>query len=200
MTFNILNAIPDRMGNEKGNKKQNDETLAMNSLKSFKVGHLNITSLPKHVDELRLQLTSQPIDVLGLNETRLDNSIDNGLININEYEILRKDRNRMGGGVAIYYRKNLNVLNRNEIVPDILEAVCIEVRNPKSKPFLIVSLYRPPNSRCQILNEIEMLVKNLDNEEKEFMILGDLNCDLSNQPILRHSDDLLKMLNLYQPN
>ena len=31
MTFNILNAIPDRMGNEKGNKKQNDETLAMNS-------------------------------------------------------------------------------------------------------------------------------------------------------------------------
>ena len=74
----------------------------------------------------------------------------------------------MGGGVAIYYRKNLNVLNRNEIVPDILEVVCIEVRNPKSKPFLIVSLYRPPNSRCQILNEIEILVKNVDNEEKEF--------------------------------
>ena len=43
-------------------------------------------------------------------------------------------------------------------MPDILEAVCIEVRNPKSKPLLIVSLYRPPNSRCQILNEIEMLV------------------------------------------
>ena len=43
-----------------------------------------------------------------------------------------------------------------------------------------------------------MLVKNLDNEEKEFVILGDLNCDLSSQPILRQSDDLLKMLNLYQ--
>ena len=43
-----------------------------------------------------------------------------------------------------------------------------------------------------------MLVKNLDNEEKEFVILGDLNCDISNQPIPRHSDDLLKMLNLYQ--
>ena len=54
MTFNILNAIPDRMGNEKGNKKQNDETLAINSLKGSKLGHLNITSLPKHVDELRL--------------------------------------------------------------------------------------------------------------------------------------------------
>ena len=50
---------------------QNDETLAMNSLKGFKLGHLNITSLPKHVDELRLQLTSQPVDALGLHETRL---------------------------------------------------------------------------------------------------------------------------------
>ena len=44
------------MGNEKDNKMQNDETLAINSLNGFKLGHLNITSLPKHVDELRLQL------------------------------------------------------------------------------------------------------------------------------------------------
>ena len=46
MTFNILNAIPDRMGNGQGNKKQNDETLAISSLKGFKLGHLNITSFP----------------------------------------------------------------------------------------------------------------------------------------------------------
>ena len=58
--------------------------------------------------------------------------------------------------------------------------------------------YKYDQSICQILNEIEMLVKNLDNEEKEFVIFGDLNCDLSNQQILRHSDYLLKMLNLYQ--
>ena len=81
------------------------------------------------------------------------------------------------------------------MVPDTFEAVCIEVRNLKSKPFLIVSLYRSPNSRCQILNEIKILVKNLDNEEKEFAILDELNCDLSNQQILRKSDYLLKMLN-----
>ena len=45
MTFNILNAIQDRMGNEKDNIMQNDETLVINSLKSFKLGHINITSL-----------------------------------------------------------------------------------------------------------------------------------------------------------
>ena len=78
-----------------------------------------------------------------------------------------------------------------------MEAVCIEVRKPKSKPFLIVSLYRPPNSRSQIFNEIEMLVKHLDNEEKEFVILGGLNCDLSSRPLYQQSENLLQMINLY---
>ena len=159
MIFDILNAIADRVDNiGKDSKIQNE----VNNLKGFKLGHLDITSLPKHVDELRLQLTNQPIDIFSINETRLDESIDDGLINISGYEILCKDRNRMGGGVAIYYRDNLNVIGRNELVPDSLEAVCIEVRKPKSKPFLIVSLYRPPNSRSQIFNEIEILVKHLD--------------------------------------
>ena len=60
------------MGNEKDNKMQNDENLAINSLKGFKLGHLNITSLPRHVDELRLQIISQPVeDVLGVKKTTL---------------------------------------------------------------------------------------------------------------------------------
>ena len=133
MIFDILNAIPDRVDNiGKDSKMQNE----VNNLKGFKLGHQNITSLPKHVDELRL--TDQPVDIFSINETRLDESIDDGLISISGNEILRKDRNRMGGGVAIYYRDNLNVISRNELVPDSLEAVCIEVRKPKSKPFLIV--------------------------------------------------------------
>ena len=78
-----------------------------------------------------------------------------------------------------------------------MEAVCIEVRKPKSKPFLIVSLYRPPNSRSQIFDEIEILVKHLDNEEKEFVILGGLNCDLSSRPLYQQSENLLQMINLY---
>ena len=96
--------------------------------------------------------------------------------------------------MAIYYRDNLNVISRNELVPDSLEAVCIEVGKPKSKPFLIVSLHRPPNSRSQIFNAIEILVRHLDNEEKEFVILGDLNCDLSSRPLYQQSENLLQLI------
>ena len=49
------------------------------------MAHLNIASLPKHIDELRLQLTKQPLDILSINETRLDETINNGLIHLKGY-------------------------------------------------------------------------------------------------------------------
>ena len=44
-------------------------------------------------------------DVILVTETHLDNSIESLEINIEGYQIFRKDRNRHGGGVAIYMRR-----------------------------------------------------------------------------------------------
>ena len=48
------------------------------SLKGFKIaalGPLNITSLTKHIDELKVVMLDQPFDILAINETRLDSSV-----------------------------------------------------------------------------------------------------------------------------
>jgi hypothetical protein len=53
------------------------------SLKGFKIaalGPLNITSLTKHIDELKVVMLNQPFDILAINETRLDSSITNAEI------------------------------------------------------------------------------------------------------------------------
>ena len=63
---------------------------------------LNITSLPKHIDEICVLLATKNFDILALNETRLDHSIPDDLVNIPNYDIIRNDRNRNGGGVCIY--------------------------------------------------------------------------------------------------
>jgi hypothetical protein len=68
---------------------------------------------------------------------------------------------REGGGVAIYYRSILNVINREDLIPEQVEAVCHEVIKPKSKHILIASVYRPPSSKIEILNEIEVFSKIL---------------------------------------
>ena len=40
--------------------------------RGFKMASLNITSLTKNIDELRILLANYPLDVISINETRLD--------------------------------------------------------------------------------------------------------------------------------
>ena len=84
---------------------------------------LNVASLTKYIDEIRLLLYDKKLDVLALNETRLDSSISDELLAIDGYDIIRADRNRNGGGVCIYIRCHVNylfVLKLNNSVVDLL--------------------------------------------------------------------------------
>ena len=48
--------------------------------------------------------------------------------------VFRKDISRNGWGVALYTREVFNVIERAQMVPSELEAVCIEINKPKTKP------------------------------------------------------------------
>ena len=78
------------------------------------------------------------------------------------------------------------------LIPANVEAVCLEVTRPKSKPILITSVYRPPNSRIELLNELETLFQNLDSEHKEQIIVGDFNCDLLRDNLNNPQKDLMR--------
>ena len=119
--------------------------------RGFKIAHLNVRSLFKHIEELRIYLEKQQFDIISLNETMLDISISNHEIKINGYDIVRKDRNRHGGGVAIYIRNTINYSIRDDLTDENLETITLEITKPKSKPFLINSWYRPPNSSQECL-------------------------------------------------
>ena len=56
--------------------------------------------------------------------------------------------------------------------------MCIEVNKPNSKPFIIVSVYRPPDAPPTFFIDLEDILKKIDDERKEMYILDDLNCDL----------------------
>ena len=147
---------------------------------------LNIVSLPKHVDELRISNLFMYFDLFALNETRLDSSISDGLVNISGYDIIRKDRSRRGGGVCVYLRSSINYKTRNDLVPDGLEAVCLEICKPNSRNFIVASVYRPPDASSAFFDAFEKMIGLIDDENKELHILGDLNCDMlksvSDQP------------------
>ena len=88
--------------------KQNDNKVIYPKLKGLKFADVNITSLPKHLDEFKLFLQQLPFGILSLNEKRLDETIQNNMVQIPGYEIIRRDRNRRGGGVAFLVKNNLS--------------------------------------------------------------------------------------------
>ena len=88
----------------------------------------------------------------------------------------RNDRNRDGGGVALYIRNTSNY----ERIFD-LEWTGIKVIKPKAKPFIVSRWYRPLESLGLGVN-----------------ILGSLNYNVAACPLESHSKNLLEISNLYQ--
>ena len=101
------------------------------NLKGFKIASLNVNSLLKHIDEIRHVLRSIPFDIFAINESKIDESIPDNEISIPGYNLIRKDRNRAGGGVVLYIRDNIPFSDRKDLVPSSLEIVCAE-----ANPFL----------------------------------------------------------------
>ena len=167
-------------------------------LKGFKIGHLNITSLSKHKDEQAIFISEQPFDIICLNETRLDCSIDNSEVGIPGYDLARKDRNRNGVGVAIYLRDTIPYIDRADLIPDVAEAICLEIKKQKMKPLLISTWYRPPSSKMQFFDEFETFLNNAENENKELVITGDFNCDLLKSEANSNIKQLRDLIDLYQ--
>ena len=168
------------------------------------MGKLNMVSLPKYiysnfiyVDEIRIILADQYFDVLALHETRLDKNISNQYMFIQNYDLIRADRSRSGGGVCLYVMNSNNYLNRNDLIGDNLEAICIEIFKPSSASCIVGTIYRPPSAFVDSFSNIEQLVKLIDDENKDFYLFSDLNSnmlEISNNS----SKNLNAIMELYQ--
>ena len=170
--------------------------------RGFKMAFLNIVSLPKRIDEINFSMSNKFIDLIAFNETRLDANITDNMINLDGYDVVRKDRSRNGGGVCIYLRSSINYKIRDDLVPSELEAVCIEIIKPHSKPFLVTTVYRPPSASSDFFDLFEKLIKAIDNENKEMYVLGDLNCDMlktdkdSNTPTKKIKSCIIRIISV----
>ena len=51
-------------------------------IRGFKIALLNVTSLTKHVDELKVFMANTPLDVLTINESKLDLVNGDRLVNL----------------------------------------------------------------------------------------------------------------------
>ena len=168
----------------------------LSNKRGFKIANLNVISLLKHIDELRLCLTNQQLDILAINETKMDSDVPLDLISLEGYTWVSKNRNRSGGAVGFYIRNSINFPIRPDLGLDDIEALTIEIHKYKTKPFLVTTWYRPPNSPIDLSANFENILRLIDIEEKESIIMGDLNCDLLHKDLDHMTKELNFMTNL----
>ena len=167
--------------------------------RQLKIMSLNIFTLLKHLDELRVLAEQHEPDILAINETKIDTDIDDHEILTDGYHVERLDRNKFGGGVAIYMRKGIYYKVRNDLMIYDLESISVEVKIGMHKLFIVTSLYLP-NHTLEYFNKLESLIASIDLEKKgESILIGGTNCDfLKPTNYTAHLKRLIKTYSLTQ--
>ena len=119
--------------------------------KGIKYGHPNIHSLVQKIDALRILLKNKPFDVISFNETLCDCTVSDSEISIDGFCIFRRDRNRHGGGVAVYVTEKFKAKRRHDLESAVIENVWVEICYPHKSPCLVGSFYRPPSARKMLI-------------------------------------------------
>ena len=138
-------------------------------------------SLLKHFDEVKHLILSSEFDIFCLNETRLANSVADLEVSIPNYSLFRKDRSRVGGGVAIYVKSNIDCTVISELINSDIEALWLQIKCPYTKPFQICAVYRPPSSSIQYSQNFLLSVEKAISKGLEIIMLGDINIDSQNK-------------------
>ena len=89
-------------------------------------------------------------------------------------------------------------IDRNDLVPDRLETLCAEINRPFSKSLFVCTWYRPPNSDMNLFNECDVFLQKCDSENKELIVVGDINCDVMKLPPDAHTQQFNFLSSLYQ--
>ena len=149
-------------------------------MKGLQIDHLNIQSLRNKLDELRLFCNEYKLHILSLNETWLDENISDDELQLTGYNIIRKDRDSFGGGVAVYIDEHLQFNHINMEARPNIEVIWFELIPTKSKKILFGSLYRPPNFDASIfLQEVESIIVNCSKDKSETILLCDFTFDFA---------------------
>ena len=140
----ILHHLPvNFLNNGQCHQSQRDPSL-------LKILSLPARSLLPKINHLRGVCLSESFDVIAVTETWLSLDISDSEVGIPGYSLVRKDRNRHGGGVAIYISTSISYSPLQLQHPD-LELVTAECYFGVHL-LTIAGFYRPPSSSTDVMS------------------------------------------------
>lgn len=126
-------------------------------------------------EDIEVFMLEKNIDILGLGETWLDETITNDTLAIPGFKIFRSDRNRSGGGVLFYYSESLSCEFVNINAPSV-ECVWLKLKLRKMS-CIVGNVYRPPSSNSQYVDNLLDVIEQAFQASENVILVGDLNFD-----------------------
>ncbi|MCP3668191.1 MAG: hypothetical protein GY696_37840 [Gammaproteobacteria bacterium] len=114
---------------------------------------------------------------IALQETKLDSKIALSELNVPNYRLFRKDRNRNGGGVALYLHESLNPHRLKIRSAVTMEIIAAEISFARSKA-VIASVYSPNKENGEtFVNDFGEFLAEIDADNSSVLVFGDTNRD-----------------------
>lgn len=165
----------------------------------FKIGNANMQGLSAPSKALlQFYLNRKKPHIFTLSETHLDDTV---YMRFRDYTMIRKDRDRQGGGVAILVHKNLAYQQIDVQQQSTNEHITIHAHLTDNQSVYITSIYVRPRDYLD-----ENLITTLLTRYKKHIILGDFNAHHENFGSTttdaqgRHLDDIIVQHNLVMMN
>ena len=158
----------------------------------------NINSLHDKINLLQAEIDHVKSDIIGISETKLDASIQDKDVKLPSYSIVRSDRTRTGGGVALYLSDRVffspPLFTNNHV--DI-EFIASDIVFNKNK-LRVCCMYRPPSEPVSWLEKFKLFLDDLCDTESDVFLFGDFNYDFFVDVKCKHFKHILSSFHLEQ--
>ena len=141
---------------------------------------------------MSLEAISKDFTVIGIKETwSTKNPTNSTMCNLNKYinnnyyyyVLHYSSRTNRGGGAALYVNKSLQMIPREDLSifqKNVVESLFIEVMLHK-KAFIVCVAFCPKGINNEGYNFLTNIFQTLSNNNKDYVIMGDLNCNTLNK-------------------
>ena len=154
------------------------------------ISYFNINFLSNKIDALRQICKISPLEILCVDETKLDSSFPNSQFRIDGYIFPpdRRDRDNHGGEKIVFIREGLITKRLENLETKISETICLELTVSNKKWFILFA-YRPPqeNNKYTFFNVLNETLSKAVNSYENIIVIGDLNIDVSDPDKDRNS-------------
>ena len=91
-------------------------------------------------------LTDNIVDLLMIAESKLDNTFQDNLFQVDGYNLQRQDRDQHGGGLLILIKSDFPSSRKQCLESDKLENICYEC-SVNDQEWRIMGAYKPPSMK-----------------------------------------------------